>query len=382
MSSTTRTKTFHGILKVALLLAAGSPALAQSSRLCPVDGVQRLNLPPFVAWNAAAGVDSDGCRYAVDELGRRRIQGQDAVIQCARCRVCFLPEQLDVKLSDSERAQLGEATLAAERAGASRWELAALTCEQLGARGLPAGVDPELRLGEVYLRAAWAARGAAVLPGADGGYRPRSVQEAREQLVTLGLRANADPRRDPEVLRLDRLLEDLEDTRLGLPAAHLDARARRKLLLSQAHLAALERRLLERKAQALAAAGGQISGLDQGELLEALIKAWIRYGDPGRWEPLLRRLLQRGERNARARAIRRAVDAEARLLGLAGLHLRIASQAGALAPGERSRIVYLLGDGERRRGELARGRADLKRAVQLDPDGEPARWASALLAGD
>ena len=104
---------------------------------------------------------------------------------------------------------------------------------------------------------------------------------------------------------------------------------------------------------------------------EALARAWIRFGTPMRWSPLVDALGPAGE------LIREACRDEARLLAQAG-PLFIDAAGHAASPSEQARLFFLGGDCARRRGE-SEAWQHLEAAARLASDTEAGRRAAALL---
>ena len=316
-------------------------------------------------WNFAGGIDSDGCGYALDERGERRVVGLGRVGECSRCGLAFEPgaplvRQGLAEALPAERKRLGLVRGQASEVGA-RHELAAWAAT----RGGPAPGEPpaehQARAARLWLRAAWAARAEVVLTHTRD-YAPTTVEGARAALRLLLQRAARDPHELPEVRRLDDALAGLERGRVQLgetlgessgPAARL------RLLRRLQALDRLERDLLRRKADSLRQARER-EPLRPAELRRALFAAWVRYGRRARWERELS-ALEPGPRE-RARA---ALALEAARLARAAA----AARAAAKLEPERQRqaaLWFVAGDAARRRGELEQARADFARAAQGD----------------
>lgn len=359
----------------ALLIAAAIAARAQEVPAhCPVDGAS-LSVPPGGAWNAAGGVDSDGCTYAVDAGGRWRIPTLEEVVACARCGGAWRVQDLGLRLTQAEGDAVRGA-LAAAQSGfswhpvAARHERAAASYAALGSDRRPA---PHLAA-EMLLRAAWAVRGEAVLGDApDGSYRPRDPAEARAGLSELRARQGQGGRRsriEAMQLALERTREELQACAPAGPTAAL-ARQRARQALEQ----------LEQELCALRSDLAPEAPEPERDLLVALARAASRLGDPverDRWLSVARSRL--GERVAqRLAALERAWTEESRLLALAGGELLRGAEATS-DPREQARLLYLAGDCARRRGEPEKAwREPFERARKLDPDGRTGRWAGLLL---
>ncbi|MCO5166882.1 MAG: hypothetical protein M9894_11010 [Planctomycetes bacterium] len=346
----------------ALTLAASARAAE-----CPVDGA-RLTAPAPRAWNAGAGVDSDGCTWSITAQGRR-VADSDA-LACPRCGAAFaadgpLPGRLPPDAAASLLAALAGA--APPESAARRLERAAEVRAALGAGAA--------EVGALLLRAAWAARAQAAGPGPDGGYRPRTVPQAREQLRVLEERARRGGDQDPAASHLEAAAGDLDLLRRALdgllPAVggpDLIAVVRARQLVGL-----VERRVLE--AQAHLAVTPSEAGLEL-----VLARAWARFGDPERRERWLEAARARhGEAvAAEAARLRAACAEEARLLAAARARFEQAA-ARADAPSERARLLVLAGDAARRVGDAEAARRLLGQAIEADPDGRLADVARALL---
>ncbi|MGE0711179.1 MAG: hypothetical protein AB7N76_29525 [Planctomycetota bacterium] len=365
----------------ALLLLAGVVRAAPAEVPCPLC---RGPVPSESApYNAAGGADSDGCTYAIDRAGKRRVLGLDHVVSCGRCGLAFLRDRPPPASDElrapfaAERARLG---LAAGRApdARERHELAAWLYARTppAALGLAPG-EHEALVGELLLRAAWAARAEVALRGADGGYRPAEVEQARAQLTALEARVAFDPAEEPEGLRLDAALSALEAPREQLEA-RLDRasspRERARLAGDLAALARVERDLLARKQDHLRAAA-QREPLEPAALRQALLAAWVRFGLPARWRAALAALPEPERRAASA-----ALAAEQRLLAAAAARFRAAAQAATDAR-RKARLLFLVGDAARRRGLPDEARQAFAQVTLLAPGDLTARRAAALEEG-
>lgn len=363
---------------MALLLLALGPAGA-AGPACPVDGTD-LAAPPSPPWNAGAGVDSDGCTYAVDAAGQRRVVDGEALVGCPTCGGALRARHLGRRLPDgaarSARAALAPlGPLAAEAPRGQLLERAAALYGALGADH-PDGADPDLDAAGLLLRAAWAARGAAVLAGDDQGYRPRTPTAARDALAALEVRARRGSGAAPEVLALEAAERGLEAARVELarldPSAASDrlalARARRALAEAEEGLLAL--RASVRPPEAIPDVGLEL----------ALARASIRWGDPAKRDEWLAAARARfgAQAAAEVERVRQACAEEARLLGAARAAFLRAAPRAPTRP-ERARRLLLAADGLRRREGLEAARAELREVAGLDPDGPAGATARALL---
>ena len=260
-----------------LLPCEGRRAEAQTMP-CPVDGTPlELATRP---WNRAGGVDSDDCIYSIDADGKWFITGLETVVSCPSCCAGFLRDHLTLTFSPRQIAALTAALDEARKEQPTRSpaEWAALTYQALGAAALGLERPLEVVLAELYLRAAWSARGRAVGPEGCGRFRPQTLEEAFSEWTALAARAQQDPLRTPEVLAVDALLANLEDARaeLALISPSSAERSLHKISALSA-LAVSERSLLAERAtlireatkQALSPATRQLDWL----------KASIRCGD-------------------------------------------------------------------------------------------------------
>jgi hypothetical protein len=367
----------------AAVLLGAAPARPADPVPCPIDGAP-LALPAARAWNAGAGSDSDGCVWAIDAEGRRRVVGVDDHVTCGGCGAVFTTDPTEARLTPAQVAAV-RAAVAADPQGARvatnarRLERAADTRRAALAAlpGATAAVDAEA--GGLLLRAAWAARAEAVLGGADDGYHPRTIAEARERLAALEERVRRGTDQDPGRAHLAAAEADIEglraaldllEGRLPLGADQLPAARARHLL------ADLERRLLETRAH-LAAGTSSEPGLEL-----VLARAWTRFGDPARRDRWLDDARARHGPSiaAEVERVRRACAEEARLLGRARACFEAAAAAASAgAPDERARLWFLAGDAARRTGDAVGARALLERAVAADPQGRLAGAAQALL---
>jgi hypothetical protein len=354
---------FRFLFTLLPLVLLGLVALAGATEVsCP-----QCQVPvpaPVRPWNVAGGVDSDGCTYAVDSEGTWRVVGLDQVVDCARCGLAFdrgrvpaVPPGFQAQL-DAERKRRG---LPGGRLPArARHELAAWVHKSLGVPGLSPTAQRAL-VGELLLRAAWAARGEALGDADAGGYRPRDLREARKQLDGLEVRARFDPHQEPEVQRLDGLLVGLEGSRLRLEArlSTEPPAGRFRLLREHMALGELERQLLARKAVALRAASAR-ERLTPAALRRALWAAWLRGGHPTRWRAALARA-----QGADARSFAQAAANEQRLLKAAAVELRAA--AATAGTQLKARLLFLVGECARRRGEADAARQAFADAMRLAP---------------
>lgn len=367
------------------LLSAG--VTLAGDRPCPTGQGGRLGVPS-VPWNLGGGVDSDGCAYALDAEGKLRVLGLDVVDECLTCGGAFLVRPLggvrpgggsslpkdEVRALAAgfrqERGLAGQARLSA----AARLELAARCYERFGPRLGVAAPEREALVGRLLLRAAWAARGEAVLAGPDAGFRPRSLAEVDEQLAALDARHDADAASAPEVRAIERSLSDLGRVRATLEAGLAEAAPaeRFRRLGAQLSLDRLEVELYARKEGRLAELARQ-QPLDRQQLSEARVRAWIRAGERRRW----RRALE-GAQEPSAQVAARACAEEQRLLGLAQGFLRRAGEQSA----DLSRsalLLFLAGDAARRLGQESVSRALYAKVLSLAHDDEVGRRAAHLL---
>lgn len=376
----------------ALLLVTSLTLPAVAAEVaCPLGDEGRL-VQSERSWNLGGGVDSDGCAYGIDAKGGRRVLGLDVVSRCTRCRGTFLTRGVGGPLPAFKAgAPAGvqdevKALVVAFRKERSintrdflsqseQFELAGRIYNALGARlGLSEG-DRRALVGRLYLRAAWGARGAAVLQGPDAGFRPRSMREVGEHLAILAARHDADPAAEPSVRVIDRSLEDLGVARRALAARMRGASPAERFahLAARAALDRLERDLYQRKAQRLAELTRQ-QPLGRRELGLARLRAWIRTGDFRR--------ANEGLAAFKGDVIRRSmatwVAEERRLLGLAEAELRAAGELEK-DPRRAGLLVFLAGDSARRQGKSSLARALLDKARQLAPQDEAGRRAALLL---
>jgi len=361
---------------LAVLLAAGAArAQGPATSSCPVDAT-RLELPPARPWNTGGGEDPDGCRYAVAADGGRRVVGLDAVVACPRCGVALPVADLGVELTAAERARLEAIPAAVPQSpwpAVRRHEVAAAVYEALGPERL--GADPAARA-ELLLRAAWAARGAAVLAGPDHGYRPRTPAEARRRLAELERRLGRSGGRRP---LLEQVLDEVEAIRRVIDAVPSSAPTTDLALERlRARMAALEQDLLVLRSEAAEPAPGAAD--DPAELHLAVARAAMRFGDPARRERWLEEARARfGEPlEPQLDPIRRAAREEARLLGRAEEALLAAAERVG-DPSERSRLLFLAGEAARRVGRDEDARSRYEAARSAAPDGLPAERAGFFL---
>lgn len=369
-----------------LLLA---PALAGGDASCPLGDSGRL-VRVERSWNLGGGVDSDGCAYGIDAQGRRRILGLEVVAECPRCGGAFLtrplgsraipapaqPGQLATEVKALREAFLRERQLGPRLERGPRLELAARIYLALGERfGLDAPARRALA-GRLLLRAAWAARGRAVLQGPDAGFRPRSLPEVRAQLRSLEERHDADPAAEPSVRALDRSLADIGRTRQALARRIQGATPAERFAQAEARLGLdrLELELYARKARRLAQLAKE-QPLGRKELGLARIRAWIRAGEARR----VKRALKGLEPEAATQAMREAVAEERRLLGLAATELRAAGEAKGLDARQAALLLFLAGDAARRRDQEALSRALFDKVRLLAPQDEAGKRAAHLL---
>lgn len=335
---------------------------------CPVDGA-RLAQPAARPWNAGGGVDSDGCAWSITAEGGRRVADPGATA-CGGCGAAFtadapLPARLAATQAAAVRAAL--AGVGVPATAAARLERAAEVQAALGAG--PAEV------GALLLRAAWAARGEGGGAGPDGGYRPRSVEQARERLRALEDRARRGGDQDPAAAHLDAASADLEALRRALDGllARLAGPDLVAAVRARQLVALVERRVVE--AQARLAVAPTEAGLEL-----VLARGWARFGDPERRDRWLDAAAARhGEAVAPELARLRAAWAEeARLLGQARARFEEAAASAAPAA-ERARLLFLAGDAARRGGAPHDARRLLGQAIDADPEGRAAAAARALL---
>lgn len=360
-------------LSLALVAALGAVALGEvhaqeGPTACPIDGAA-LARPAARPWNAGAGVDSDGCTWALDADGRRRVAELDPVVVCPSCGVAVRARHLESPLSPvaAGRARQALAALPPETRGRPL-ERAAAAYGALGPDH-PDAIDPEADRGQLLLAAAWASRAEAALAGDDGGYRPATVAAARAHLAALESRARGGDAA-PEVRALeaseraiDAARREVEGRVALTPSERLAAAGLRRTL------AAVERSLLE-----LRAAVRPPEALPDVGLELVLARAWVRYGRPASREHWLSAARGRfGEQvSAEVERVRRACAEEARLLGLArGAFLTAAGRTPRARPGERARLAFLAADAARRCGDPAA--RDELRALSTPP--EPAAGA-------
>lgn len=366
-------------LVLAALVALGASARAEDRpTACPIDGAA-LARPAARPWNAGAGVDSDGCTWALDADGRRRVAELDPVVVCPSCGVAVRVRHLERPLSPAApgRARQALAALPPDTRGRPLERAAAV----YGALGPdhPDAVDPDADRGQLLLAAAWAARAEAALAGDDGGYRPATVAAARAHLEALESRARGGDAA-PEVRALEASERALDaarrevERRVALtPAERLAAAGLRRTL------AAVERSLLE-----LRAAVRPPEALPDVGLELVLARAWVRYGRPASVEHWLSAARGRfGEQvSAEVERVRRACAEEARLLAAAReALLAAAGRAPRSRPGERARLAFLAADAARRCGEPA-ARDELRAlATPPEPPAGAAPGAEERLAG-
>ncbi len=360
-------------------LVWAEPAQAQA---CPLDG-SPLTAPARPPWNAGAGVDSDGCVWSLDPTGARRVVGLD-VVECGSCRGVFDPAELGAGAEpvDVERARAVLRALSDGKGGARRGEDGALELlERAAALARALAPRDPAREGMLLLRAAWAARARAVLGGDDGGYRPRSIGEARALLAKAEGRAARGGDDDPALELIASMERGVEAARRDLEAVEVLgapgpdgvglrwdlAQARARLVGVERDLAALRRRISP--PTALPAVGLEL----------VLARAWARFGDPAardRW--LLAAGVRHGARvAAEVERIRDACAVERDLLARARPLLEAAGQA---ARGEdRARLLLLAGDAARRTGDATAARPLLEAAAAADPTSPWAGRARLLL---
>ncbi len=372
------------VLAALVALGAAGPARADDQpTACPIDGAG-LARPAARPWNAGAGVDSDGCTWALDADGRRRVAELDPVVVCPSCGVAVRVRHLESPLSPAAagRARQALAQLRPETRGRPLERAAAV----YGALGPdhPDAVDPEADRGQLLLAAAWAARAEVALAGVDdGGYRPATVAAARARLAALESRALGGDAA-PEVRAfeaseraLDAARREVEQRVALTPAERLAAAGLRRTL------AAVERSLLE-----LRAAVRTPEALPDVGLELVLARAWVRYGRPDRREHWLSAARGRfGEQvSGEVERVRRACAEEARLLALArAALLAAAGRTPRARPGERARLAFLAADAGRRCGDPAA--RDELRALSTPPEpvagaepGPEERLAGAIAA--
>jgi hypothetical protein len=373
-----------------LLLVFLLPAHAGGEAPCPLGDSGRL-IRVERSWNLGGGVDSDGCAYGVDAKGRRRILGLEVVAECPRCGGVFLtrplakgalpaPGAVSPQLQAEVKA-LGDTFRRERQLGprldqGARLELAARIYLALGQRlGLDEGARRALA-GRLYLRAAWAARGRAVLQGPDAGFRPRNLGEVEAQLRSLEERHDADPAAEPTVRALDRSLADVNRARRALTRRLQGASPAERFAQAEARLGLdrLERELYARKARRLAELERE-QPLGRKELGLARIRAWIRAGHASR----AKRALAAADDDSSTQAMREAVAEEQRLLGLAASELRAAGEVKGLDDRRAARLLFLAGDATRRRGQEALFRALLNKVRQLAPQDQAGLRAARLL---
>ena len=374
-----------------LLLAALLPASAGGDVPCPLSDSGRL-VRVERSWNLGGGVDSDGCAYGVDAQGRRRILGLEVVAECPRCGGAFLVralggEGLPAPTTPAPQLQAEVKALAAafrqERELGPRLDPGArleLSARIYLALGQSLGLDEAARrtlAGRLYLRAAWAARGRAVLQGADAGFHPRSLHEVEAQLRSLERRHDADPAAEPSVRALDQSLEDIGRARQALAERVRGASAQERFAQAEARLSLdrLEEGLYARKARRLAELKRE-QPLGRKELGLARVRAWVRAGRARE----VKRALAGSEADPATQALREAVAEEQRLLGLAAAELRAASEAKGLSGRQAGLLHFLAGDAARRRGQRALSRAHFEQARDLARQDEAGRRAVFLLA--
>lgn len=358
-----------GLTLTALLtfgLAGALPARADS---CPVDGA-RLASSPRRAWNAGAGVDSDGCTWSIGADGRRWVVGLDVVV-CPGCAAVFLDGDVPATLTPAQAKAAREASAAQAPATLqARLERAAEVQRALHPEPADAAA-----VGALYLRAAWAARQEAVVGGPDGGYRPRSVSEGRRRLDELEERVRRGGDVDPAAVRLDGAAADLDELRRTLAALEPHASGADLVLVARARHLVGAAALGVGEARARLAAGAP---LEAGAEL-VLARGWIRDGDVARRERWLEAALARhGDAVAPEVArVRQACAEEARLLRLARACFEAA--AADAPPAERARLLFLAGDGARRAGDIEDAQRLLALVVELEPGGRLASAARALV---
>jgi hypothetical protein len=348
-------------------------------------------------WNLGGGVDSDGCRYAVDQSGRRRVPVDRSIVTCSTCNAGFPKELSTLTLTAAERVRVRAIATNVGRSPGRRWGVAAATLRLLGLTRLGREGNLETRVGEMFLRGAWEARARAVKGKLTGGYAPMNLKEADEQVAILDRRVRQDPRRRPDVVNLECLLTELEAARASLDEgllAGLDAihsavsgidpsrreeaqqsllQSRRSLLQSRSRFARLERQLLVQKLALLDEEGGR-EDLSVPQLRRALTTALIRSGSPARWRVHLDKL------GPEADVMRAACAEEAGLLESAKASFLQAAEDPQTGDAERARLLYLAGDAARRRGEDAEAQRLFADVIGLAPESEVGRRA-ALLRG-
>jgi len=373
-----------------LLLAALLPASAGGDVACPLGDSGRL-VRVQRPWNLGGGVDSDGCAYGIDAQGRRRILGLEVVAECPRCGGAFLARPLATKglpapaapapelktqVKSIVEAFRRERQLGPRLAPGDRLELSARIYLALGQRlGLEKGASGALA-GRLYLRAAWAARGRAVLQGADAGFHPRDLGEVEAQLRSLERRHDADPAAEPTVRALDKSLQDVSRARQALAKRLMGASPQERFVQAEARLSLdrLEQELYTRKARRLAELKRE-QPLGRKELGLARVRAWIRAGRARD----VRRALAASEAEPATLSLRAAVAEEQRLLGLAAAELRAAAEAKGVGGRQAALLHFLAGDAARRRGQRALSRAHFERARELAPQDEAGKRAASLL---
>ncbi|MEZ6187685.1 MAG: hypothetical protein R3F62_22080 [Planctomycetota bacterium] len=347
----------------AIAIAAGL-ARAQTVR-DPLDGVTSV-LPTPLPWNRAGGEDPDGCVHSVDPDGRWRIAGLDDVVAFPRSGLAIARARLGAAFSPEQAAAVRELLRRAPPAGPPLAQRHALAAEV----GLLLDGDP-LQAADLYLRAAWAVRGAVEIPSAVD-FRPRDPEEGFARLTEL--ERDLD-REQSQVHGIDRILDLLDDARRDLgrltPPSVAGRLAREELRQA---LFAVEQEALRLKAEL----PPEVQGPAPAERYVLLAWAAQRLGlreVRDRW--LRRASAAFGERQQpRVQALEAAFTAEDALLARAG-ELYAQALAAGLDPASEARAACLLGETQRRRGlDPATAYA---RAAAAAPDAPGGRRARQLL---
>ncbi|MCA8921099.1 MAG: hypothetical protein KDD82_04780 [Planctomycetes bacterium] len=320
-------------------------------------------------WNRAGGEDPDGCLHSIGVDGAWRIAGLDGVVSFPRTGLALRRADLGREFSPDEATRLRALLRDAASRGdpvVDRYATAAAVYRSLGA-GLSTA-----EVGDLYLRAAWAARGMVAIPGAES-FRPQSVADGFARLKEL------ERQFDTEQTRLhgvDRILEalaharrDLDRLRPSDPAGRLAAEELRYALF------AVEQEALRLKAEL----PPEVQGPAPAERFVLLAWAAQRMGDRQARDRWLRRVSgDPGERlKPKLEQLEQAFALEEALLAEAGALYAQALQE-PLPPAEEARVACLLGETLRRRGQD--GAPAYARAQRVAPESPGGQRASQLLA--